>query len=208
MKNKIIILLIVIFLAGLSPLYPKPAITNFEYLKGVDFVQLHFKTDTIVPIPDLFYPIQNNFKYIVMRIENVNFKVPADNLDFKSNVIEKMEVKKNNSGVDVEIYLKERVNYRVFSNKNGLYIEFPKEKKDPVGKTVPILKKESEKKLPVTGKKKPETGINFKKSAFLKGISVIKSTNEMLKFNIGLSGPVKYNVIPIENNPARLAIDF
>jgi len=209
MKNKIILIILMVFLFGKLPVFAKVSITDVEYLKGVDFVQLHFKTDAIIPIPDLFYPIQNNFKYIVMRIENVKFAPSSDSFSFESPVVKNIGVKKNKSGVDVEIYLKEKVNYRVFSNRNGLYIEFPK---------VKLVKKESvkpiKKSLPsvnapkIVKKDSSVSNVIYRGSGFLKGISAKKISDKMVKINIKLSSPLNYAVNPIENKPARLAIDF
>lgn len=208
MKSKLGLIIVFIFALGISSMYAKVSITNIEYLKGDDFVQLHFKTNSIIPIPDLFYPIQNNFKYIVMRIENINFSTSTDNFSFESPIVKKIDIKRNKKSVDVEIYLKEKVNYRVFSNKNGLYIEFPKlklvkrEESKPVkDSSLVINSAKTEKKI--SSEKKI-----LKNSGSFLGIQVKEKTNNRIKFGIELSNPVRYTVIPIEAKPSRLAIDF
>ncbi|HLP62231.1 MAG TPA: hypothetical protein VK186_25545, partial [Candidatus Deferrimicrobium sp.] len=103
----------------------KFAVTDVEYLKGDDFVQLHFITDAIIPIPDLFYPDEVNTRRLVMRIPDVDFVVPKDMFKFDSPVIDTVDFEKKERFVDVNIKLKEKVNYRVFTNQEGLFIEFP-----------------------------------------------------------------------------------
>ncbi|HLP45066.1 MAG TPA: type IV pilus secretin PilQ [Candidatus Kapabacteria bacterium] len=103
----------------------KFAVTDVEYLKGDDFVQLHFITDAIIPIPDLFYPDEVNTRRLVMRIPDVDFVVPKNMFKFDSPVIDTVDFEKKERFVDVNIKLKEKVNYRVFTNQEGLFIEFP-----------------------------------------------------------------------------------
>ena len=103
----------------------KFAVTDVEYLKGDDFVQLHFITDAIIPIPDLFYPEEDNPKLLIMRIPDVDFVIPKDIFKFESPVINTIKIEKKERFVDVNITLKEKANYRVFTNQEGLFIEFP-----------------------------------------------------------------------------------
>lgn len=100
-------------------------ITGVEYLRGDDFVQLHFPTDKLIPIPDLFYPDESDPTHIVMRVSEVEFKAGRDSYTFDSPVVELVAVRKNDKYVDIDIKLKDRVNYRVFTNQKGLYVEFP-----------------------------------------------------------------------------------
>lgn len=124
MRIKILTILALFMLITL-PAEAKFSITDVEYLKGEDFIQLHFITNDIIPIPDLFYPDEDNSKLIVMRITDVDFDMGKTNLKFDSPVISTVKIKKSKKFVDVKIRLKEKVNYRVFTNQQGLYIEFP-----------------------------------------------------------------------------------
>ena len=146
-KSLAIIFLVLITCFNLQA---KKAIKDVECLTGEDFVQLHFKTDKIIPIPDLFYPEKDNFQLIVMRIHNVAFKVSKDKLVFNSPIIKDINIVPNRKYVDVEISLKEKVNYRVFTNKNGIYIEFPNVKKieAPTKVAKPVLEKPKKDPVP------------------------------------------------------------
>ena len=73
MKLKILLILILFFTLNVL-LNAKNTIKNIEYLKGDDFVQLYFKINGIIPIPDLFYPDENNSRFIVMRINDINLE--------------------------------------------------------------------------------------------------------------------------------------
>lgn len=212
MRNKKLILLLVFFVLAAFFLNGKTVIKDVEYFKGDDFVQLHFATDSIIPIPDLFYPIEDNFKFIVMRIEDVIFEGKNEKYFFNSPIIKEVELKSRDKNLDVEIKLKDKASYRVFSNRNGLYIEFP------------VLKQETKIKvasLPVPGKKKirPETKTGMKNfqtrtitgysgKGVLKNISFEERKGDVLRFGLNLSNKVNYKVIPLEKSPVRLAIDL
>ncbi|GAG19072.1 unnamed protein product, partial [marine sediment metagenome] len=158
----------------------KFSITDVEYLKGEDFIQLHFIANDIIPIPDLFYPYEDNSKLIIMRITNVEFKPAKNNFKFESPVIDTVKITKSKKFVDVKIKLKEKVNYRVFTNREGLYIEFPNVKRVSANtktankKTHLAKKRKNEKKevkptlpaLPVEKKKRAE--VTIEKNVFLK----------------------------------------
>jgi len=72
----------------------KFTITDVEYLKGDDFIQLHFIANDIIPIPDLFYPHEDDSTLIIMRITNVDFKVAKNNFKFESPVIDNVKITK------------------------------------------------------------------------------------------------------------------
>ncbi|MEN8152458.1 MAG: type IV pilus secretin PilQ [Acidobacteriota bacterium] len=203
MNNKTLLLIIILIFTTFF-LNGKVVIKDVEYLKGDDFVQLHFKTNSILPIPDLFYPIEDNFKFIVMRIDNVSFVGDTKKYSFNSPVIREIDIKPQDKNVDVEILLREKVNYRVFTNRNGLYIEFPVVKSLAGNKGISrpkIIKKVKR----TTPEKK---NIRFGKNGFIKDVKMDGRVGDIVKFGIELSNPVKFKVIPIENNPARLAIDL
>lgn len=103
----------------------KFVVTDVEYLKGEDFIQLHFVSNALIPIPDLFYPDDNNQRIVVMRIPDVQFNLNKESFTFDSPVITSVNITKNDKFVDVRILLGDKVNYRVFTNQEGLFIEFP-----------------------------------------------------------------------------------
>jgi hypothetical protein len=105
------------------------AVKDVEYLQGDDFVQLYFKINKMIPIPDVFYPNKNDNTRIIMRIGNATFQLGKNLLTFDSSVIHSVKIDNGKQFTDVEIKLKEQVNYRVFTNRKGLYIEFPNVKK-------------------------------------------------------------------------------
>ncbi len=141
---------ILLFMTITLHLQAEFSVTDIEYLKGDDFVQVHFVTDNLIPIPDLFYPEEDNSKLIVMRVSDVKFNLTKDLFKFDSPVISNLNVKKAKDYTDVVILLKEKVNYRVFTNQKGLYIEFPNVKRimartetiapPPVSKPVAVKK--------------------------------------------------------------------
>ncbi|MCP4218768.1 MAG: type IV pilus secretin PilQ [bacterium] len=268
--------IIILLIACTFSLNAKVAVTDVEYLKGDDFVQLHFITNKIIPIPDIFYPKEDNPQLIVMRISEVDFKLSKKDFKFTSPVIDTIHVKNKKKFVDVEIKLKEKVNYRVFTNQEGLYIEFPAVKRiaavktnthrqaklTPAKKTTALVDKRK------PGKKSPLPAVNKKsvvkkqaasphptpkssavkkvapkkvgakksvistpqkhtpvrsvdnsslapakkpvvfKDAVINDFKVALKNRNRVKFEFDLSGPVDYEVIPIEKAPYRLAIDF
>lgn len=227
----------------------KFAVTDVEYLKGDDFVQLHFITDAIIPIPDLFYPEEDNTRLIVMRIPDVDFVVPKDLFKFESPVIDTVKVEKKEKFVDVSIKLKEKVNYRVFTNQEGLFIEFPNLKRLAASKTTETESKtvptpttnaaapassspalaSTPKSTPASTPKStpastPSTPTSIPTSASVStpkpdavrsyGVSEIKDfklaekSDNRVRFEFDLSGPVDYEVIPVIQEPVRLAVDL
>ncbi|MEN8223272.1 MAG: type IV pilus secretin PilQ [Acidobacteriota bacterium] len=212
MRNKKLILMLVYFVLAAFFLSGKTVIKDVEYFKGEDFVQLHFATDSIIPIPDLFYPIEDNFKFIVMRIEDVTFKGKDEKYFFNSPVIKEIELKTRDKNLDVEIKLKDKVSYRVFSNRNGLYIEFPISKKISETEIASVPVKSNKKTSGRTVEKplnfKSEKVTGFSGKGVLRNVSFKERTGDVLRFGIALSNKVNYKVIPLEKRPARLAIDL
>lgn len=200
-------------------------INDIEYLTGDDFVQLHFKIDRMIPIPDVFYPDKNDNTRIVMRMNDVTVDVPKNLFTFESSVIDyiKINQKKNHNYVDVEIYLKGQVNYRVFTNQKGLYIEFPNIKIKSEVKPAPSVSTKpaaaNKNTTPKPGKKMPprenlnkntNTITTNKKTTptVIKEILVSEKRPTRIKFKVIMTGQPDFEVIPISEGPARLAIDF
>jgi type IV pilus secretin PilQ/predicted competence protein len=106
------------------------AIKNIEYLTGDDFVQLHFKIGQMVPIPDVLPPVNGDNTRIIMRMSDLGVAMKKSRFTFESAIIDFVKLNAVDHGgsnklVEVEIRLKEQVNYRIFSNQKGVYIEFP-----------------------------------------------------------------------------------
>ncbi|UCH94248.1 MAG: type IV pilus secretin PilQ [Candidatus Aminicenantes bacterium] len=214
-------------------------IKDIEYLTGDDFVQLYFKIDRMIPIPDVFYPEKDNNTRIVMRMNNVSFTSQKNLLKFDSSVIDFIRVIHNaaNTDVDIEIRLKEQVNYRVFTNQKGLYIEFPKVKRLSGSTPSPPSLKSSpptstsavspasipgdtdagkDMKIDTNTDKRTNTGANanknqnHEKKSRIKDIIISEKDPNRIKFRIIMQGSPApdLNVIPITEEPVRLAIDF
>jgi len=244
----------IIFLWGMASLsiFPQAnanvVIKDIDYLTGDDFVQLHFKIDQMIPIPYVFHPDKNDNTRIVMRMNGVSFEPKKNLFQFESSVIDFIKVSANtkNTDVDVEIQLKEQVNYRVFTNQKGLYIEFPRVKaisspspkaspptsspQQPAASTpIPTQSPDNVNANGETGtgtntdmgtntdkstdKMTAGTGENINKNSSsieIKDIKIISKDPNRVKFRVILSGtqPPNFNVIPIPQEPVRLAIDF
>jgi type IV pilus secretin PilQ/predicted competence protein len=202
--SRILLILFILFV-GLG-LDAKVTISKIEYFPGVDFVQLHMQTDKILPIPDIFYPEKDNLKRLVMRINDVDFKVENDSMEFDSPVVQGLKIQSANGHSDVEILLKDEANYRVFTNQTGLYIEFPVLKglaaagaaKPPV--LTPVVRSES---APVLRGPVADGG-----RVSLRDVRVAAQEPGRIRFELALSGETEYRVIPIEQQPVRLAIDL
>jgi len=210
---------------------PSVVIKDIEYLTGQDFVQLYFKIQQMIPIPDVFYPDKNDNTRIVMRMNNISFESQKEQYNFDSSVIDGIkifrDIKKN--FVDIEIQLKAQVNYRVFTNQKGLYIEFPNIKQinasppppQPETSSSPIPASpqhssdefESQEDSIDTSddtSDKHDTPIEQQTGNRIRDIVVSEKTPERIKFNIVFknSNIPDYEVIPIHKDPSRLAIDF
>lgn len=191
------ILTIILFLMLGCFLNANAIIQDVEYLKGDDFVQLYFKTNGIIPIPDLFYPNEENTSFLVMRIKDINLELDQNSYSFDSPVVDKINIKRETAFIDVEIILKEKVNYRVYTNQNGLYIEFPEIKSTPLTPEVkPSVK-------PVLTQVKSTPGVKT-----LSGIKTMSKDDSSVEFQLVMNAQTNYEVIPIPDPPIRLAIDL
>jgi type IV pilus secretin PilQ/predicted competence protein len=184
-------------------------INKIEYFPGADFVQLHMQTDKILPIPDIFYPQKDNLNRLVMRIKDVDFKVENNFLTFDSPVIQDLSIKNSADFSDVEITLKSDVNYRVFTNQTGLYIEFPvlkglaaRSEKDAVAADQQPKPKVAMDPLPA------RTAAAGSGPVSVRDVKVASAEPGHVCFEFDLSEQTEYRVIPIETQPVRLAIDL
>jgi type IV pilus secretin PilQ/predicted competence protein len=201
-----ILLIVFILFAGLG-LDAKVTINKIEYFPGEDFVQLHMQTDKILPIPDIFYPEKDNLNRLVMRIKDVDFKVESNTLTFDSPVIRDLAIKNSPDYTDVEIMLKGEVNYRVFTNQTGLYIEFPVLK----GLAANSGKKEEaplQQPLKADPASAPPAAAADRGRVSVRDVRVASQQPGRISFELALSQQTDYRVIPIEQQPVRLAIDL
>jgi type IV pilus secretin PilQ/predicted competence protein len=206
-------LLITFVLLSSLLLNARATISKIEYFPGEDFVQLHMQTDKILPIPDIFYPQKDNLTRLVMRIKDVDFKVDNHSLTFDSPVIQDLNIKTSGDFSDVEIKLKGEVNYRVFTNQTGLYIEFPmiKELASRSDKKVPAKAEPLNEKTPVNPlPRKPlsQPVLAGSRPVCIQDVKVAGREQDRVSFDFVLSAKTDYRVIPIEQQPVRLAIDL
>jgi type IV pilus secretin PilQ/predicted competence protein len=202
-----ILLIVFILFAGLG-LDAKVTINKIEYFPGEDFVQLHMQTDKILPIPDIFYPEKDNLNRLVMRIKDVDFKVESNTLTFDSPVIRDLAIKNSPDYTDVEIMLKGEVNYRVFTNQTGLYIEFPvlKGLAANSGKKEEAPLQQPLKADPASAP--PAAAAADRGRVSVRDVRVASQQPGRISFELALSQQTDYRVIPIEQQPVRLAIDL
>ncbi|MBN2400722.1 MAG: type IV pilus secretin PilQ [Candidatus Aminicenantes bacterium] len=193
-------------------LQARVTISKIEYFPGEDFVQLHMQTDKILPIPDIFYPQKDNLNRLVMRIKDVDFKVDNHFLTFDSPVIQELNIKQAGDFSDVEIKLKGEVNYRVFTNQTGLYIEFPvikelasRPEKAIVAPDAASVKAAVNTPVQQTPARTAATG---SRPINIREVKLAGREPDRVRFDFVLTGKTKYRVIPIEQHPVRLAIDL
>jgi len=206
------ILFIAFILLFGSLLDARVIISKIEYFPGEDFVQLHMKTDKILPIPDIFYPQKDNLNRLVMRIKDVDFQVDKQLLTFDSPVIRELSIKPAGDFADVEIQLKGEVNYRVFTNQTGLYIEFPvikelaaRPEKD-LASTPPTVEKAA---TSIHVPRNPARPVaNNSRPVNIQDVKLAGREQDRVRFDFVLSDKTDYRVIPIQQKPVRLAIDL
>ena len=175
------------------------------YHTGVDFVQLYFKTNGAVSIPDLFYPEKGNRKHLIMRVNDIEFKDNKTLLTFNSPIVKNIRLIKKKDYYDIEINLKESVNYKVSANTKGLFIEFPNVKKVFVGK----VKKNENKKLNKSIISSNKLIKVYAKNNLLKDFEIIEKTKDNLKIKFNMTANhVKHEIIEVNKKPYRLALDL
>ena len=190
-----LILLLISFGLGLDA---KVTISKIEYFPGEDFVQLHMQTDKILPIPDIFYPEKDNLKRLVMRVKDAEFRVANPVMAFDSPVVQGLKVQAGADYADVEILLKGEANYRVFTNQTGLYIEFPVLKGLAAAPAPPVL--------PPPAPRADQPAAD--EAVSLRDVRLASQEPCRIRFELALSRETDYHVIPIEQEPVRLAIDL
>ncbi len=198
-KTSSSILLIGFILCSGMGLDARVTINKIEYFPGEDFVQLHMQTDKILPIPDIFYPQKDNLNRLVMRIKDVDFQVENNFLTFDSPVIQNLSIRNSADFSEVEITLKSDVNYRVFTNQTGLYIEFPvlkglaaRSEKSVIASAPPPRPKAVQDILPARAAA-ANSGL-----VSVRDVKVAAQEPGHVSFEFALSAQTEYRVIPIE----------
>lgn len=202
MKSKIFLMGVVFFILIVN-LSAKSTIKNIEFFSGDSQAQLYFKTDGIITMPDIFYPDEKDPKFMVMRVAEVNLELKKNVFTFNSTVVDSINVKSNPEYIDFEIKLKEKVNYRLYTKDDGLYIEFPE-----IMKTMTNADSALEKKSNEVDKSPELIQSQSNNRVTLKDIKLINKQNQLVTFIVELSDKVEYEVIPVPENPVRLAIDL
>ena len=181
----------------------KFVVTDVEYLKGEDFVQLHFVANALIPIPDLFYPDDNNQRVVVMRIPDVQFNVGKESYKFDSPVIDSVNITKNDKFVDVRIELGDKVNYRVFTNQEGLFIEFPDMKRsDTIVARNENKKKEIKRESKKDVQAEPSLAVNKKK------VNAADTEKDIAKTPVTSPPPVQTATLPTDHLGISIIKDF
>ena len=184
----------------------KVKISKIDYVPGDDFVRLFLQTRQIMPIPDVFYPEKGNLLKLVMRIKDVEIKADPKSLTFHSPVIKELNVKNGADFADVEIGLNAEVNYRVFTNEDGLFIEFP------VIKEISAKTEKPRPENPVIAlqnqpKAAPRPAENISRPLF-QNVKVGEKQAGRVQVELLFTGKPEFTAIPIKETPARLAIDL
>jgi len=201
MKNKklmilgLLIFFIQIFISGAT-------VEKIYYRTGVDYVQLFFQTNGIVSIPDLFYPKKGNTKFLIMRVNDVAFKDKKTLYNFNSPIVDNLRIVKKKGFYDIEIALKEEnINYRVSTNKNGMFIEFPNIKRIVSKTKKPIIRKNNN---PLKSSNK-----FYAKNNRFTGFEIMEKTANSLKIKLNMTADnVKHKAIEVNKKPYRLALDL
>jgi type IV pilus assembly protein PilQ len=116
-------------------------------------------------------------------------------------VIQGLKISRAADYSDVEIRLKNEANYRVFTNQTGLYIEFPAHSAPVVASAVPVVSK-AEATPPARSQNAPAARVS------IRDVRVASQDPGRIRFELALSRETEYRVIPIEQQPVRLAIDL
>ncbi len=201
MKIKAILTVALLLAFGLS-MNAAHKITGVEYLSGEDFVQLHFKAGGMIPIPELHYPDKNDISHLVIKVNSSEIDLNEKEMAFDSPVIREMKLQKSGEITTINIFLREKLNPRLFTNTRGLFIEFPSVKTVVADKEVEAV----EKKVVETAK--AESEVSSGGISRLVDMVVDKSRTESVTVELKMSGLTEYTVLPPLTNPARLAIDL
>ncbi len=161
------------------------SVQGVELLEGDHVVQLRFVTsEAIPPIPNV---TEKDGNRLLLASADLSFQLNQTRYEFDSPLIKSVSCREN----DVEIELSGKIQYRLFSNENGLFVEFPKEL---------VVSAVQPEKNPVESQpRKSSSGLN---------VQVKHSDLQSVQLLVRVPPETPYEIIPIEQEPYRLAIDL
>ncbi len=164
-------------------------VRGVELLEGDHVIQVRFVTsETTPPIPDVTEKEGNR---LALASPELTFQLSQSRFVFDSLLVKAVHV--SETGVEIELHT--RSQYRLFSNEGGLYVEFPKIQTPRVS--------------PVEGKTEGQVQ-SVTMAAAAAGLNVTVQSFEADSVDLLLAVPseTRYEIIPIEQEPFRLAIDL
>jgi len=162
-------------------------VRGIELLEGDHVIQVRFVTsEAIPPIPDVTEKEGNR---LLLVSPELTFQLNQSQFQFDSLLVKAVNV----SGAGVEIQLHAHSQYRLFSNNEGLFIEFPKPTAAPARQAELVVANES------GGVNIGAEGLNVKVQAV---------TEDSVALLLTVPSETPYEIIPIEKEPYRLAIDL
>lgn len=159
------------------------SVRGVELLEGDHVVQIRFVTsEAIPPIPEVIEKAGNRLELVS---PDLAFQLNQPQYLFDSSLIKSVHL----SDAGAEIVMHGKAQYRLFSNGDGLFIEFQKG-------TPAVAQAEK----PVT-ESKPAASKGL-------GVTVKSSGDDSVQLLLNLPPEIGYEVIPVEQEPCRLAIDL
>ncbi len=203
MKRKIAVFAALLILAGASLCASRMVIGQLDHSRGEDFIRFHFKADGMPAIPDLFYPDQDNPRLLVMRIRDAEVNIGETDLGDLDSVVASLQVNRSEAYTDIAIHLREQVNYRVYTNEAGLFLEFPEvrevravQKSAQAGPAAPEIRRQT-----------APAGNNSRRTV-LNEYRLLGEKDGEVSFALELNREADYKVIALRDQPVRLAIDL
>ncbi len=167
----------------------KVSVRGVELLEGDHVVQIRFVTsEAIPPIPDVSEKDGNR---LVLFSPDLSFQLNQPEYRFESPQVKTVRI--SEAGAEIELHAKTQ--YRLFSNGDGLFVEFPKTQSEPV--QLVNMKPEAQ----------PEPEATQKPAGELQ-VMVQSSGQDSVQLLINVPQKTRFEVIPIEREPYRLAIDL
>jgi type IV pilus assembly protein PilQ len=159
------------------------SVRGVELLEGDHVVQVRFVTsEPTPPIPEIVEKAGNRLELVS---PDLAFQLSQSQYLFDSALVKSVLI----SAAGVEIVLHTKAQYRLFSNGDGLFVEFQK----GAAMTAPSSRKETAPTAPAS----PNLAVSVKASG-----------NDSVQLLLRLPRETAYDVIPVEQEPCRLAIDL
>lgn len=161
------------------------SVQGVELLEGDHVVQLRFVTsEAIPPIPNV---TENDGNRLWLTSADLAFRLDPTRYEFDSPLVKAVSCSEKGA----EIELSGKTQYRLFSNENGLFVEFPRESPE-----VAVQRETKPADAPLS---KSSSGLN---------VQVKHSDLNSVQLLVGVDPETRYEIIPIEQEPYRLAIDL